>query len=109
MAVHELEVAVRGEGEGIVIALTGDLNSSSQRALEEAYAEAVAGRPRYIALDFTDADYINSTGIAVIVGLARARTQEIEIKARGLSNHYREIFEITRLSDFITIEGSMDA
>jgi hypothetical protein len=42
------------------------------------------------------------------------------VKAYGLSDHYREIFEITRLADFMTItdnedravggpEGSIDA
>ena len=57
-----------------------------------------------MTLDFTNVDYINSTGIALIVGLlARARADACAISARGLSPHYREIFEITRLSDFMTI------
>jgi hypothetical protein len=38
--------------------------------------------------------------------LAQARRNGIEIKAYGLSDHYREIFEITRLADFMTIEGN---
>jgi anti-anti-sigma factor len=51
-------------------------------------------------------DYINSTGIALIVGLlGKARAAEVPVAASGLSDHYREIFEITRLSDFITIEA----
>jgi anti-anti-sigma factor len=57
-----------------------------------------------VALNFERADYINSTGIALIVGLlAQARKSGLEVKAFGLSEHYREIFEITRLSDFMTI------
>ena len=48
--------------------------------------------------------YINSTGIALIVGLlGRARADGVAVRACGLSDHYREIFEITRLSDFMTI------
>ena len=62
------------------------------------------------ALDFKGVPYINSTGIAVIVGLlARARRNGQKLGARGLSEHYRQIFEITRLADFMTIlddEGS---
>jgi anti-sigma B factor antagonist len=55
-------------------------------------------------LDFSNVEYINSTGIAVIVGLlARARANRQTLSARGLSEHYRQIFEITRLSDFMTI------
>ena len=54
--------------------------------------------------DFADVDYINSTGIALIVGiLAQARRSGQEIRARALAEHYREIFRITRLSDFMTI------
>jgi anti-anti-sigma factor len=57
-----------------------------------------------IVLDFTDVDYINSTGIAVIVGiLARARAAGRPIRAYGLSDHYREIFSITRIADFMAI------
>ena len=58
-----------------------------------------------MVLNFADAGYINSTGIALIVGLlARARADGIEVRACGLSDHYREIFEITRLADFMRIK-----
>ena len=57
-----------------------------------------------MSLSFAGAAYINSTGIALIVGLlARARADGIEVRAWGLSDHYREIFEITRLADFMRI------
>jgi anti-anti-sigma factor len=110
MTVHELEVSVRKEGGGAVVALAGELNASAAEALDAAYAEAIAGRAGHVVLDFERADYINSTGIALIVGLlAQARAQALEVRARGLSDHYREIFEITRLSDFMTIEGKEHA
>jgi anti-sigma B factor antagonist len=47
---------------------------------------------------------MNSTGIALVVGLlARARKSKRRIVACGLSPHYREIFEITRLADFMPV------
>jgi anti-anti-sigma regulatory factor len=36
--------------------------------------------------------------------LAAGRRDGIEVRARGLSPHYIEIFEITRISDFMRIE-----
>ena len=49
-------------------------------------------------------DYINSTGIALIVSLlGRARASQRRLSAYGLSDHYVEIFNITRLSDFMGI------
>ena len=62
-----------------------------------------------MVLDFAAVDYINSTGIALIVSvLARARAERRKVVASGLSAHYREIFDITRLSDFIELFPDLD-
>ena len=99
------EAAVRPSGDIAVIDLTGEVNASADEELNRAYAEAVeAGGAKTVLLNFADVTYINSTGIAVIVGvLAQARGQGTTLAACGLSDHYREIFEITRLVDFVTI------
>ena len=69
-----------------------------------------ASRSGPVVLNFAGADYINSTGIALIVGLlARARAGGVPIRACGLSDHYREIFEITRLADFMPIATDEDS
>ena len=111
MATRELEVTLRERDGLTVLALHGDVNASAEAALQSAYAEATSGDPRSLVLGFADVEYVNSTGIALIVSLlAQARAREIEVKASGLSDHYREIFEITRLADFMTIEeGDGDA
>ena len=97
-----LEATTHLAGGEARIELRGDIDSSARDALGAAYEET-AGTSA-VLLDFAAVDYINSTGIALIVGLlARARADARAISARGLSPHYREIFEITRLSDFMTI------
>ena len=104
MTASELQAEVRDHDGVPVIDLAGDVNASAEPALNEAYARATTGGADSVVLNFARADYINSTGIALIVGLlAQARTSGIEVKAVGLSDHYREIFEITRLADFMTI------
>lgn len=86
-----------------VLAMRGDVNRQAQEGLEAAYAEGLTG-PGRLVLDFGDVDFINSTGIAVIVGiLAKARASGREVAAYGLTDHYREVFRITRLSDFMEI------
>jgi len=90
--------------DAVRIHLQGDVDSAADAALTAAGAEVVARDPRRVILDFGDVDYINSTGIALIVRLlAEARRDHREVIAEGLSAHYREIFRITRLSDFLTI------
>jgi anti-anti-sigma factor len=109
MTTSELLTTVRERDGVAVIDLTGDLNSSAENALNQAYAQATGGGAGAVVLNFERAEYINSTGIALIVGLlAQARANRIEVKAFGLSDHYREIFEITRLADFMTITDDED-
>ena len=90
--------------DAVRIRFRGDIDSAADAALLAAGAEVIARDPRRVVLDFDDVDYINSTGIALIVRLlAEARRDHREVIAEGLSAHYREIFRITRLSDFLTI------
>jgi anti-sigma B factor antagonist len=86
------------------VRLTGDLNGRADDTLADAYAQVAALGPRRISLDFGLVGYINSTGIALVVRLlADARRDGRLVRALGLTEHYREIFRITRLSDFMEI------
>jgi anti-anti-sigma factor len=96
---------VKGEEGRTILGLIGEINGQADAAMTAAYHEAEETSPSRIVLDFSQVDYINSTGIALVVGLlAKARAAHIPLTAVGLSDHYREIFTITRLSDFIDIE-----
>jgi anti-anti-sigma factor len=90
------------ESDGVAtLRMSGDVNRSSQDALDRSWAGTTGSS---VVLDFTDVDFINSTGIAVIVGLlARARAAGRSVRAFGLTDHYREIFQITRIADFMAI------
>jgi anti-sigma B factor antagonist len=102
------ELIVRGDQA--VVRLAGRIDRDAGTVLEEAYTAAIASTPAAIELDFTDVEYINSTGIALIVSLlARARAQGLPIRAAGLTAHYVHIFDITRLSDFIEIVQPAEA
>lgn len=91
--------------EGLsVIDLFGDIDGFADALLEVAYSQAEEQAPSAIMLNFSQVGYINSTGIALIVGLlARTRKSHRRLVTTGLSDHYREIFNITRLSDFMTV------
>jgi anti-anti-sigma factor len=103
MSGDEFQATVRVTGKGTVIELIGTVNRAAKDQMEDAYGEATE-TPGEILLDFNEVDYINSTGIAVIVGvLAMARAENRDVGAYGLSDHYKEVFEITRLADFMHI------
>lgn len=104
MAAKQLEASVRQRPGGSVIDLHGEINGFAQEALNAAYSAAERKEPEVILLNFEGVDYINSTGIALIVGLlAKARASKRRMLACGLSDHYVEIFDITRLSDFMNV------
>ncbi len=102
--------AVRQKDGVAIVDLPPRIDASAEQALNDAYAQAVGGGPERIVLNFAGVDYLSSTGIALIVGiLARSRKEGRHISAAGLSDHYREIFEITRLADFMRIFPDEDA
>jgi anti-anti-sigma factor len=102
-----IEVITSGSTEA-TLRMHGDIDIDADPALADAYAQAIEGGATTIRLDFGQVGYINSTGIALIVRLlAEARRDHRDVVAVGLSDHYREIFRITRLADYLTIaDGS---
>ena len=101
---YPFEASVRFDDNKAFIDMSGDIDGFAEEAINAAYTEAETKSPQTIMLNFRDVHYINSTGIALIVGLlARARGKHTNMITYGLSDHYVEIFTITRLSDFMTI------
>jgi anti-anti-sigma factor len=104
MSTTNLAAGVRQAPGVAIIDLHGEINSFGEDVLNAAYAEAEQQAPDAFLLNFSDVKYINSTGIALIVGLlARARKAHRRVLACGLSDHYIEIFQITRLVDFMSV------
>jgi anti-sigma B factor antagonist len=87
-----------------VIDLKGDVTASSEKALADAYTRASGKFTRTIVLNFSGLEYMNSSGIGMLVTLlVRANRQRQRLVAFGLNEHYRQIFELTRLDVAIAI------
>jgi anti-sigma B factor antagonist len=98
------EARVRPGPDRVVIDLFGQIDGAAREGLAAVYEQATGDGPNDILLNFERVEYINSTGIALIVGLlGRARADGRSLAACGLSDHYREIFQVTRLADFISL------
>jgi anti-anti-sigma factor len=104
MAQGQLRTSVRLADTSVVIDLQGEIDAFGRDALTAAFDEADgAGRPG-IVLNFAAVNYINSTGIALIVALLqKAATSGKRLLACGLNDHYVQIFTITRLSEYLRI------
>jgi anti-sigma B factor antagonist len=99
---------VRAVSEGVsVIDIEGDITAQSEDVLMDAYGRASGEGVKAIVLNFTALEYMNSGGIGLLVTLlVRARRQHQRVLAYGLSDHYRQIFELTRLDEAVGIHNS---
>lgn len=87
-----------------IIDIKGQVNAQAEAELMNAYAHAGADGTRSIILNFNGLEYMNSSGIGLLVMLlVRIRRQNQRLLACGLNDHYRQIFELTRLNEAITI------
>jgi anti-sigma B factor antagonist len=95
----------QADGRASIIDIKGDITAASEDVLMEAYNQA--GDARCIIFNFEGLEYMNSSGIGLLVTLlVRAKRQRQSIMAFGLNDHYRQIFELTRLDDAIALYDS---
>ena len=100
-----LTMDVRRIGDEVVVVdIKGEVTAACEPMLMSAYEAASDGRTNRLVLNFAGLEYMNSGGIGMLVTLlVRANRQRQQLAAYGLSDHYREIFELTRLDEAITI------
>jgi anti-sigma B factor antagonist len=90
-----------------VIDVKGELTAFAEGVLMEAYNQASDGKVHAIVLNFEGLEYMNSSGIGLLVTLLiRVNREKQRLLTYGLSEHYRNIFQITRLDDAIGIYDS---
>ena len=104
MEAPALRMDVRQAGPAAVVDIKGEVTAACEPMLMSAYEEATSQGTGRVVLNFADLEYMNSGGIGMLVTLlVRANRQHQQLAACGLSEHYREIFELTRLDEAITI------
>jgi anti-sigma B factor antagonist len=86
------------------IDMQGELSGFGESPLTEAYARAAQEKFHNILLNFGSVEFISSTGIGTLVTLViRAQRENKKLAAYGLSDHYKKIFDLTRLDQVIPI------
>ena len=94
----------KASDDASIVDIEGEVTAFCENVLMDAYTEAAAGGTRAIVLNFAGLDYMNSGGIGLLVTLLiRANRQGQRLLALGLNDHYRQIFELTRLNEAIGV------
>jgi anti-sigma B factor antagonist len=108
MTQGKLNTTIRKPDPSIsVIDLQGEVTGQVENSLMDAFVQASNGSTQTIILNFDGLEYMNSSGIGLLVTLLiRTQRQKQELVAYGLDEHYQEIFKLTRLDDAIITYGS---
>ena len=84
-----------------VIRFEGDIASTSKDAVLGAYQALPKATNKIILLDFTKVDYINSSGIALVIQLLiEASNSGQKVYAYGLSPHFVKVFTMVGITKY---------
>jgi len=101
---NRLEIKIRKFPDQIILDMTGDLSGIAEEEFERALGQIDKLKPSGILLNFSDVDYINSTGISLVVRLLnKTRQTNQNVIAYGVKSYYAKIFEYTRISQYMNI------
>lgn len=84
-----------------VLRFEGDIASTSKEAVLGSYQALPKATVKLILLDFTKVDYINSSGIALVIQmLIEAANSGQKVYAYGLSAHFTKVFTMVGITKY---------
>jgi anti-anti-sigma factor len=105
MLEDELSVSTRERDGVAIIDLVGDVTTFAEEKINNAYTQVTSQGAKNILMNFRQNDYINSAGIAILIGIVT----EVNQKAvSGLSQHFQKIFRMVGLAQYAEIYEEED-
>ncbi len=103
-----ISMDVRMPVDGVaVVDIKGQITRFAEEVLSDAHVQATHKGANVVLLNFDGLDYMNSSGIGLLVTLlVRTQRNGQQLGAFGLNEHYREIFQLTRLDEAIGIHDN---
>jgi len=100
----DLEITVSAKGDVSIISIKGEVTAVTGEAIEKAYADLNSNNAKKILLCFDEKSYINSGGIAILIGMvSESRKREQIIRITGLSEHFQKIFNMVGLTKYTQV------
>jgi anti-sigma B factor antagonist len=106
----DLGLKVEERGDVAVLAVSGEVDVATvPRLREQLHALVASGTPR-IVVDLDAVDFLDSTGLGVLVGaLKRVRNNGGELALVCTSPRIRKVFEVTGLTKVFSLYDTVDA
>jgi anti-anti-sigma factor len=109
MLEDELTVSTRERDGVAIIDLVGDVTTFAEEKINTAYRDVTNKGARFVLLNFRQNDYINSAGIAILIGIVTEVTRNSQkLAVSGLSQHFQKIFRMVGLAQYAEIYQDED-
>lgn len=91
MALNQIE-----EGGVVILAVDGNLDGEGTNALEEKVLTLLENGVTSLLFDFSDLDYINSSGLRILVlAYQRLKKNSGTVAICGVKDYIQEVFEVS--------------
>ena len=99
-----LDLNTENDGDTVRIVLSGELDISTAPRVEEELRRVEDGHPPVIVLDLSALEFMDSTGLRVIVSAdGRAREEDRSLRLVRGPEAVQRIFRVTRLDERLEI------
>ena len=106
----DLGLEVEEHNGHTVLAVKGEVDVYTAPRLRERLVELVTEGKRNIVVDLEGVDFLDSTGLGVLVGgLKRLRSNDGEMSLVSTQSRILKVFEITGLTKVFSIHDSVEA
>lgn len=104
-----MSLQVSKHGDVVVIEVEGQLIVGNRQELKQRVLDEAEGGARKILVDFVRAGYIDSSGLGVLVSLAK-RMRELggDLRLANLNDDLQTLFELTKLDSLFQIADSRE-
>ncbi len=93
-----------------IFSFDGDITSTAKEVILSNY-HALDGATNHLLLDFTSVEYINSSGIAIIIQmlLEASKSGQRRVGIYGLSPHFNKVFTMVGINKYAAMHPNESA
>ncbi len=104
-----MEIITNWEGDILILKLKGRLDTNASVDFEQQVEDAIKFSKKHMILDFSDLEYICSSGLRVIIQAAKKlNTLHGELVLCCMEDYIKEVFEISGFDTFLKIFSSKE-
>jgi anti-sigma B factor antagonist len=105
----DLSLSTRTEGERTIVSVGGEIDVYTAPKLREQLIDLVAAGKYHLIVDMENVDFLDSTGLGVLVGgLKRVRAHDGSLELVCSQERILKIFRITGLTKVFAIHSSVE-